>query len=398
MRYNLKTKSPGTPGGFYQADTSESFKRVIRIICVCFLLVIFAISNSQAEPFEQIQTKDFGDGLVYSVYKTKSAGTFYFIKMKTSSKKWRLVPTYNEKGITQCGSVKQLALDFDSDARISVNASFFDSGKHPIGTVASDGFIVSLDNRKRTALGIKTDGKGIMEKIAPRAFVTSDDYFEPIWIWGYNQPSKKNAIICYNQKNGNSSINLPSDAKAIVVESEKVIEIVEKGKATIPDDGLVLLFRGKSRVHLDRFTQGCGVELGLIMPNEWENVSSIITGGPRIIDDARLVDLKNNREGFEARLFASHKRTIVGLTWNDEFFIAVFPNAVTYESAGKALIAMNVRDAMGLDGGSSTSLWIRGLKYFNANKNVPVALSIVPRHDESDAETPLPWFENKYWN
>ncbi len=395
MRYNLKTDSPGASGGFYRVDT---LWRITRVICISFLFCMISISYAQAELFEQVQTKDFGDGLVYSAYKTESVGTFYFIKLNASSEKWRLVPVYNKKGITRCDDVKQLALDFDNDAQIAVNASFYDSGKHPIGTVASDGMIISLDNRERTSLGIKTNGKGIMDIITPRAFITSDDYFEPIWIWGYNQPSKKNAIICYNQKNGNSSINLPSDAKALVVKSEKVLNIVEKGKATIPDDGLVLLFRGKSRTHLDRFTPGCGVLLGLVTPEEWENASTIITGGPRIIDDARLVDLKKNHEDFESGLFKSHRRTIVGLTWNDEFFIAVFPNAVTYESAGRILLAMNVKDAMGLDGGSSTSLWVRGVKYFNGTKSVPVALSVVPQHNESDTQNPLPWFENKYWN
>jgi len=348
------------------------------------------MSYAHANSFEKVQSKDFGDGLVYSAYKTESAGTFYFIKLKASSEKWRLVPVYNQKGITRCGDVKQLALNFDDDAQIAVNASFFDSGKHPIGTVASDGNIISLDNRKRTSLGIKTNGKGIMDTITPRAFITSDDYFEPIWIWGYNQPSKKNAIICYNQKNGNTSINLPSDAKALIIQSEKVLDIIEKGKATIVDDGLVLLFRGKSRAHLERFTPGCGVRPGLVMPKEWEEVSSIITGGPRIINNARIVDLKKNHEDFESGLFKPHRRTIVGITWNDEFFIAVFPKAITYESAGRILLAMNVKDAMGLDGGSSTSLWIRGIKYFNGTKKVPVGLSIIPRHDESNAQNSLP--------
>ena len=353
-----------------------------------------AISYAQAEPFELVETMDYGDGLVYSAYKHESVGTFYFVKLKASSEKWRLVPVSNRNGIRKCGNVKQLALDFDNEARIAVNASFFDTAKYPIGTVASGGVIMSLDNRKRTSLGIKTNGNGIMDIISPRAFITADDYFEPIWIWGYNQPSKKNAIICYNQNNGSSLINLPSDAKALVVKSEKVIDIVEKGKATIPDNGMVLLFRGKSLSHLDRFTTGCGVLLGLVMPKEWENTTSIITGGPRIIIDARLVDLKKNHENFESGLFKSHIRTIVGLTWNDEFFIAVFPKSVTYESASKALLAMNVKDAMGLDGGSSTSLWVRGVKYFNGSKSVPVALAVVPRNAESN---PLPWFENKYW-
>lgn len=391
IKFGLKTDSPGDSGGFYPV---RPFWRLTRIFCIGILLCAMAISYAQAEPFELVETMDYGDGLVYSAYKHESVGTFYFVKLKASSEKWRLVPVSNRNGIRKCGNVKQLALDFDNEARIAVNASFFDTAKYPIGTVASGGVIMSLDNRKRTSLGIKTNGNGIMDIISPRAFITADDYFEPIWIWGYNQPSKKNAIICYNQNNGSSLINLPSDAKALVVKSEKVIDIVEKGKATIPDNGMVLLFRGKSLSHLDRFTTGCGVLLGLVMPKEWENTTSIITGGPRIIIDARLVDLKKNHENFESGLFKSHIRTIVGLTWNDEFFIAVFPKSVTYESASKALLAMNVKDAMGLDGGSSTSLWVRGVKYFNGSKSVPVALAVVPRNAESN---PLPWFENKYW-
>ena len=350
-----------------------------------------------AESPQLIEEKDFGDGLVYSVYNHKSTGNFFFIKLKLSSKKWQMTPTTNEKGVRRCGTVKGLALSKNPEAQISVNASFFDTAKYPIGTVAINGEILSLDNRKRTSLGLKTDGSAIIDIISPRAFISSDDYFEPIWIWGYNQPTKKNAIIAYNSQNGDSVIKLPNDARALLIESKTVRKIVDTGKVTIPDDGLVLILRGKSKAHLDRFKVGSIVTLGLVMPEEWKNTYAIVTGGPRLINDARIVDLKTNNESFEQGIFKPHRRTIAGLTWNNEVFFAVFPNAITYERASEILLALNAKEAMGLDGGSSSSLWVNGKKLFNGSKKVPVALSIIP-HDADAEITPLPYFENKYWN
>ncbi|MBU1024081.1 phosphodiester glycosidase family protein [bacterium] len=350
-----------------------------------------------AESPQLVEQKDFGDGLIYSVFNHENTGNFYFVKLKLSSQKWQLTPTTNEKGVRRCGTVKELALRYNPDAQISVNASFFDTAKYPIGTVAIDGEILSLDNRKRTSLGIKTDGSAIIDIITPRAFISSDDYFEPIWIWGYNQPTKKNAIIAYNSQNGDSVVNLPTEAEALIIENNAVEKKVDAGKVAIPKDGLVLIFHGKSKAHLNRFKTGSSVTLGLVMPREWENTYAMVTGGPRLINNARIVDLKDNTENFESGLFKPHRRTIAGLTWNDEVFIAVFPNPVTYENATEILLTLNVKDAMGLDGGSSSSLWVNDQKLFNGPKNVPVALSIVPR-DTDKTKNPLPYFENKYWN
>jgi len=110
----------------------------------------------------------------------------------------------------------------------SINASFFDPGYYPVGTVAIYGQVVSLDNRDRSTIGFIDGKKAIIDLIKPRAFVTPDDYFEPIWLWGYNHPPKKNAIVLYNYHWGSSLIAIPKDGKGVIVEKGEVTHIVDK--------------------------------------------------------------------------------------------------------------------------------------------------------------------------
>jgi hypothetical protein len=387
MFFKSKMLSPGITGGF-------SFLILISAVLLLSLLVVNTASGWVESPVLLVE-KDLGGRLVYSKYTHEKSGSFIVVRIKNSSDQWIVSPTINPGRITACGSVKELATGFSKSAMCSINASFFDESHYPIGTVAIDGDIVSLDNRKRTVLGIKTDGAGIIDLLQPRAFITADDYFEPVWIWGYNHPTRKDSILAYNYHFGQDRILLPADAKALVVAENEVVDVIESGYVPIEKKKTLLIFRGKSVSYLDRFKTGTGVTLGLVMPREWEKVSSMVTGGPRIIRDGRLVDLKKYSENLPSSIFKSHRRSIAGTTWNEEIFFAVFPREVTFETAAEILMELNVKDAMGLDGGSSTSLWVRDLDYINSSKKVPVALSILPGiKSELD---PLPWFENKYW-
>jgi len=58
----------------------------------------------------------------------------------------------------------------------------------------------------------------------------------------------------------------------------------------------------------------------------------------------------------------------------------MFPQSVKYETLASVLLDVNVMDAIGLDGGSSSSLWVKGVRSVNGGKKVPVALAIVPRN------------------
>ena len=268
-------------GGFF---LSMNIMRGIIVFCLLLLFTQPVHTETFTNPPKLVKQTDFGDGLFYEQYSHPLTGTFHLVRVKLSSMKWRVKPAINPACIMNAGSVKNLAQASNPNAACGINASFFDPGNFPVGTVAIDGKIVSLDNRRRSTLGIRSNGIGIISVLTPKAFITPDDYFEPIWIWGYNHPTRGDSIIAYNHNWGSSQVGIPSDGKGLVIENEKVAQIVDKGVVTIPREGFALIFRGKSRYHLERFRIGCNVTLGVTMPDEWEEVCDMVTGGPRLID------------------------------------------------------------------------------------------------------------------
>ena len=389
-----KNISPGITGRFF-------FRKAFPMPLLVFIAISLIFTNPVhpeifTVPPSLVAQKDFGDSLFYEQYTHPLTGPFHLVRVKLTSEKWCVKPAINPHGVTKAGTVSELALASNPDAVCAINASFFDPGNYPVGTVAISGNIMTLDNRKRSTIGIKSSGKAVMRIIKPRAFVTPDDYFEPIWIWGYNHPATGDSIMAYNILWETDHVTLPKDGAGVIIENGKVTSIVESGICAIPNDGLVLLFRGDSKEHLARFKVGCNVTLGVTMPEEWEGVSDMVTGGPRLIENGRVVDLKVHREGLASSFFKPHQRSITGFTWNNEFFFALFPNPVTYEQLASVLLDLNVRDAIGLDGGSSSTLWVKGEKSINGSKEVPVALVVVPRDKENSSYTPIPFYKDGF--
>jgi hypothetical protein len=388
------SESPVPNGGFLSCT---KFRLPLKIFFCLSILLLINTAHAWVDPPSKIEQKDLGSGLIYSVYTHKLTGNFYFVRLSGNSNSWTVTPSVNPTGITKCCTVKNHAFATDEDSIFSVNASYFDPAKYPIGTVVINGEIVALDSHNRTSMGIKTNRCAIIGRVQPRAFVTPDDYFEPVWIWGYNHPSKANSIVAYNKYYGVPTLKIPSDGMAVRI-TDGVIEKVRKsGPVDIGNNSLVLIFRGKSSKHVDRFKPGGKVTYGLVMPKEWSDVSSIVTGGPRIIENGKVPNISSNPERFESGIFGKHSRTITGVTYNNEIFFAVFPSSVSYSDAASVLLEMNVMDAMSLDGGSSSSIWVKGIKSHNPGKQVPVAIVIKPSDFGSAPLNTIPYYEDKYW-
>jgi hypothetical protein len=373
------------------------FRLLIKMFFCLSILLFINTAYAWVDPPSKIEEIDLGSGLIYSVYMHKLTGNFFFVQLSGNSSSWTVTPSVNPTGITKCSTVKNHAISTDENSIFSVNASYFDPARYPIGTVVINGEIVALDSHNRTSMGIKTNHSAIIDRVKPRAFVTPDDYFEPVWIWGYNHPSKADSIVAYNKYYGATSLKVPSDGMAVRI-SDGVIKGVRKsGPVDIDKNSLVLIFRGKSCKHVDRFKPGRKVTYGLVMPEEWSDVSSIVTGGPRIIENGKVPNISGNPEGFESGIFQKHSRTITGVTYNNEIFFAVFPSSVSYSDAASVLLEMNAMDAMSLDGGSSSSIWVKGIKSHNPNREIPVAIVIKPFNFKSAPLNTIPYYEHKYW-
>lgn len=96
-------------------------------------------------------------------------------------------------------------------------------------------------------------------------------------------------------------------------------------------------------------------------PAGWDDVTDAIAAGPILVEDGRVAV----GDGF-GHIKARHPRTAAGLTATGHLILVAVdgrtPEAagMTCEELARLMIDQGCRDAMNLDGGGSTTMWVRG--------------------------------------
>jgi len=93
---------------------------------------------------------------------------------------------------------------------------------------------------------------------------------------------------------------------------------------------------------------------------DWSAYQTVIRGGPRLVRNGR-VWVCPKAEGFrDPSLFKPRPRTAVAIKKDGRLLLVVASRPVTLSKLAKALVALGARDAIAMDGGSSTGLYYRG--------------------------------------
>lgn len=101
---------------------------------------------------------------------------------------------------------------------------------------------------------------------------------------------------------------------------------------------------------------------------DWSEYDFVLGGGPRLVRAGR-VHVDPRAEGFRDRsLFRPAARVAVGVTNGNRLIIAATRKPVSLRSMAKALRALNVVDAISLDGGASLGLYFRGRKLIQPHR------------------------------
>lgn len=93
---------------------------------------------------------------------------------------------------------------------------------------------------------------------------------------------------------------------------------------------------------------------------DWSDFETVLCGGPRLVRSGK-VWVYPKAEGFrDPALFTPRIRTAVGYTKNGRLLLVTTGKPVYLSSLAKAMKALGARDAVAMDGGSSTGLFYRG--------------------------------------
>ena len=242
---------------------------------------------------------------------------------------------------------------------VAVNGAFFlPQTGCPLGTMMVDKKLYTGPVFNRVAMGIFSDGFK-MDRVQLDASLKCG--WNSIKIDNLNQPRMSvSYTLCYTPDWGKISPVTPKNGLQIVVSNGRVVAINTQ-RNQIPEDGFVIVGPASK---LSSLVVNNSVKLDIKTSPEWENVNHIISGGPYLVKDGEVfVDTA------EQKLLAiggRNPRTAIGYT-KDNRFIMVTADGREGSSIGMTLkeLAFYMQklgcvNAMNLDGGGSTVMYVKG--------------------------------------
>jgi Phosphodiester glycosidase/S-layer homology domain len=252
----------------------------------------------------------------------------------------------------------------------AINAGFFNRQTLlPLGAIRWQSQWFSGPILNRGAIAWDDSGNFAIDRLTLNETLTNQ-YGKTFPVLFLNSGFYRAGISRYTPAWGSTYTPFIDDEIAIVVENNRVIRHVNGGAAgttaiPIPANGYLLVLRANASISaaLDVSTT---VEItSSTTPIEFSNYPNIIAAGPLILKNGQVV-LDAIAEGFSAFFLQQTAiRSIIGTTTADELIIATIHNRVggrgpTLPETAQLIQQLGLVNALNLDGGSSTSLYLGG--------------------------------------
>ena len=246
---------------------------------------------------------------------------------------------------------------------VAINGTFFKpSTGVPLGTLMINKKMYTGPIYNRVAMGI-FDDRYDMARIQLNATLKADG--KTIKVDNINQPRMLSTyVIAYTPEWGKMAPPSPQYGKEIAVKDNKIVEISSSPLA-IPEDGYVIVGPSQQLNQIsDKNEIGKKVKLEVLTIPNWDDVNHIISGGPYLVRNGGIyVDTAEQKLG---SIGGRNPRTAVGYT-DDNDLIIVTVDGRESTSVGMTLLelanfmkSIGCYNAMNLDGGGSTVLYVNG--------------------------------------
>ncbi len=157
---------------------------------------------------------------------------------------------------------------------------------------------------------------------------------------------------------------------------------IASGEQTIPPDGAVLSIGPSERGMASRFKPGAEVDWRaewerVDRPDWWRQARQAIGCGPRLVSRGQTVDTAVG-EGFRDRkiLSAAGARSAIGLTASGDVLLVCASGTIA--QMAQVMVRLGAVDAMNLDGGASSCLWVNGRYARAPGRDISNALCLLP--------------------
>ena len=254
-------------------------------------------------------------------------------------------------------SIRKIAQE--NNSIIAINGSFFKPQNGiPLGSLMIDGKLLTGPMYNRVALGI-FDEELKIERVELNAEAVTKDY--TLKIDNINQPRMLSTyVLAYTREWGELAPASPQYGMQIAIQDNKVIEF-STNRLSIPENGYVIV-GPKSK--LMGLAAEKDVEVKLNTNPEWNEVKHIISGGPYLIKNGEIyIDVAEEKLN---AITGRNPRTAIGIT-ADKNLVLITVDGREESSVGMTLTelatymkSIGCKEAMNLDGGGSSVMYIKG--------------------------------------
>ena len=243
----------------------------------------------------------------------------------------------------------------------------------PLGTLMINKKLYTGPVYNRVAMGIFDNGFDMARVELNATLKTSKGELK---IDNVNQPRMLSTyVLAYTPQWGAFAPASPQYGIQIAVEEGKITSISTQA-LPIPENGYVIV---GPKEKLEKFFDAKKVNLDIKTIPNWENVNHIISGGPYLVKNGEIfIDMTEQKLG---AIGGKNPRTAIGYT-EDGNLIMVAVDGREGESVGMTLKelagfmqSVGCINAMNLDGGGSTVMYVNGHVVNNPKVKGGIALS-----------------------
>lgn len=255
-------------------------------------------------------------------------------------------------------------------AAAAINGGFFNrNNQYPLGAIRREGEWISGPILSRAAIAWTDTGNVLIDRLYLRQTVTTESQ-QQFSITAINSGYVEAGIGLYTRAWGSTYTPLVDGEMLIFVEDHRVIRqqiagAAGTGPVPLPQDGYLLALRSYGSAAA-AFTPGTRVNLATsLQPSSFEPYPNIMGGGPLLLKQGQTV-LNAEAESFNSS-FATQAapRSAVGVQSNGQVLLVTVhyspgSRGITLVELAQLMQQLGSVDALNLDGGSSSSLYLGG--------------------------------------
>ncbi len=304
-----------------------------------------------------------------------------YLKVTNWKERYRLIAVLPPDGIGSLAPLDQLA----PQALAAINANFFDpQSQLPIGLLIKDGVLHSAPWGARGALAVTLFGN--LEFVLPRLTLTANVLGQQVTIDGLNRPPQANGLFLYTAR---YALPIRSDLaqRAVRLRGNLVLSVSENGVILPDGESVLLVATGAARSRLGGLRPGDRIEISQTLEPMPLFVREAVSAGPLLLRDGQIV-LDTRAESFSEEFSrALAARSVVAFTESGELLLVTvlkdsYSVGVDLHTLAVLIRTLGARDALALDGGSSSALLFRQgaqLTLIGGRRPIAAALALVPR-------------------